>query len=58
MHLWARSLPRKPNNQVSEEPRQNKGRVLVDRKQGFLVILDVVYCYLLLFLLYINIEIG
>ena len=22
MHLWARNLPRKPNNYVSEEPRQ------------------------------------
>ena len=28
----ARNLPRKPNNYVSEEPRQNKGRGLVDRK--------------------------
>ena len=23
MHLWVRNLPRKPNNYVSEEPRQN-----------------------------------
>ena len=30
--LWARNLQRKPNNYVSEEPRQNKGRRLVDRK--------------------------
>ena len=32
MHLLARNLPRKPNNQMSEEIRQNKGRGLVDRK--------------------------
>ena len=32
MHVWAGNLPRKPNNNVSEEPRQNKGRELVDRK--------------------------
>ena len=32
MHLRARNLPRKPNNFGSEETRQNKGRVLVDRK--------------------------
>ena len=32
MHLLIRNLPRKPNNLVSEEPRQNKGRGLVDRK--------------------------
>ena len=32
MHLYARTLPRKPRSLVSEEPRQNKGRGLVDRK--------------------------
>ena len=32
MHLWARNLPRKPNNLVSKEPRHNKGWGLVDRK--------------------------
>ena len=32
MHLWVRNFPRKPNNYVSEEPRQNYGRGLVNRK--------------------------
>ena len=62
---------------LSDEPRQNQGRGLVDRKLvkappppvilllviprrlfcfGSLVVLDVVICYLSLFLLYINIK--
>ena len=32
MPLWAKNLPRKPNTQVSEETKQNKGRGLGDRK--------------------------
>ena len=58
---------------MSEEPRQNLGRGLVDPKLveappvifiagrpcfGSLVILDVARCYLWLFTLYINIKIG
>ena len=66
---------------LSDEPRQNQGRGLVDRKLvkdpppplpvilllavprrlfcfGSLVDLDVVFRYLSLFLLYINIKIG
>ena len=31
-HFRVRNLSRKPNNKVSEVPRQNKGRGLVDRK--------------------------
>ena len=66
-----------PNNLVSEEPRQNQGQGLVDRKLveappvilllavprrlfcfGSLVVLDVVFRSLSLFLVYINIKIG
>ena len=69
---------------LSDEPRQNQGRGLVDRKLvqappppppfppvilllavprrlfcfGSLVVLDVVFRYLSLFLLYINLKIG
>ena len=32
MQLWARNLPRKPKNWVSEEPRRKWGRGLVDRE--------------------------
>ena len=52
---------------LSDEPRQNQGRGLVDRKLvkvprrlfcfGSMVILDVACRYLSLFLLYINIKI-
>ena len=47
---------------LSDEPRQNQGRGLVDANLlklfGCLVIVVVVCCYSLVFLSYINIEIG
>ena len=32
MYLWARNFPCKPKNLLSEEPKQNKGRGLLDHK--------------------------
>ena len=63
MHLWARNLPRKPNNYVSEKPMVMvllavPGRLFCF---GALVVLDVLFGYVLFFVFlvrYKNIEKG